>query len=79
MGGTPHLDNEHTVFGRLVDGWEVLDQLSQVPPMTAIGVQRLEMGFGRKLEGMKMRDSRYVVGHGGVRWLGAKIGRLGRL
>lgn len=43
-GGTPHLDNEHTVFGRLVDGWEVLDQLSQVPTDDSDWpLQRLEM------------------------------------
>ena len=43
-GGTPHLDNEHTVFGRLVDGWDVLDQLSQVPTDDSDWpLQRLEM------------------------------------
>jgi cyclophilin family peptidyl-prolyl cis-trans isomerase len=43
-GGTPHLDNEHTVFGRLVDGWDVLDQLSQVPTDESDWpLQRLEM------------------------------------
>ena len=43
-GGTPHLDNEHTVFGRLVDGWEVLDRLSQVPTDDSDWpLQRLEM------------------------------------
>ena len=43
-GGTPHLDNEHTVFGRLVDGWEVLDQLSQVQTDESDWpLQRLEM------------------------------------
>jgi len=29
-GGTPHLDEEHTVFGRLVEGFDVLDQLAGV-------------------------------------------------
>ena len=30
-GGTPHLDLEHTVFGQVVSGWDVLDSLSRVP------------------------------------------------
>lgn len=43
-GGTPHLDNEHTVFGRLVEGWAVLDRLSQVPTDDSDWpLQRLEM------------------------------------
>lgn len=43
-GGTPHLDDEHTVFGRLVNGWEVLDRLSQVPTDESDWpLQRLEM------------------------------------
>ena len=29
-GGTPHLDFEHTVFGQLVSGFEVLDLLAEV-------------------------------------------------
>jgi cyclophilin family peptidyl-prolyl cis-trans isomerase len=28
---TPHLDNKHTVFGKLVGGEEVLDALEQMP------------------------------------------------
>jgi cyclophilin family peptidyl-prolyl cis-trans isomerase len=28
---TPHLDNKHTVFGKLVGGEEVLDTLEAVP------------------------------------------------
>tara|TARA_B110000285_G_C15114533_1_gene613261 strand:- start:371 stop:1159 length:789 start_codon:yes stop_codon:yes gene_type:complete len=30
-GGAPHLDGEHTVFGRMVSGWEVLDALAALP------------------------------------------------
>ena len=29
----PHLDNLHTVFGRLLDGWEVLDKIERMPVM----------------------------------------------
>lgn len=29
-GGTPHLNNEYTVFGEMVDGWDVLDKLQKV-------------------------------------------------
>lgn len=28
---TPHLDNKHTVFGKLVGGEEVLDTLEKLP------------------------------------------------
>ncbi len=29
LGGTPFLDLNYTVFGQLVDGWEVLDEIAQ--------------------------------------------------
>lgn len=29
-GGTPHLDNQYTVFGRLIQGFEVLDSIAGV-------------------------------------------------
>lgn len=31
LGGTPHLDQEYTVFGELVSGFEVLDSIAAVP------------------------------------------------
>ncbi len=30
-GGSPHLDNEYTVFGELVKGFEVIDSIATVP------------------------------------------------
>jgi peptidyl-prolyl cis-trans isomerase B (cyclophilin B) len=30
-GGSPHLDGEHTVFGQMISGWEVLDKLASLP------------------------------------------------
>ena len=30
-GGTPHLDNEFTVFGEIISGLSVLDKLANVP------------------------------------------------
>jgi peptidylprolyl isomerase len=30
LGGTPHLDNNYTVFGELIEGMEVLDKLAAV-------------------------------------------------
>ena len=29
---TPHLDNRHSVFGRVIDGLEVLDQITRIDP-----------------------------------------------
>ena len=31
VGGTPTLDMQYTVFGELVDGFDVLDRISAVP------------------------------------------------
>ncbi len=29
MGGAPHLDGEYTVFGEVVDGWDVMDKIQK--------------------------------------------------
>ncbi len=39
-GGTPHLDGDYTVFGQLVEGFEVLDKIASMP--TAPGDRPLE-------------------------------------
>jgi cyclophilin family peptidyl-prolyl cis-trans isomerase len=31
FGGTPHLDNDYTVFGQVVDGMEVVDRIAALP------------------------------------------------
>jgi len=30
-GGTPHLDGEHTVFGEVIEGLDVIDEIASVP------------------------------------------------
>jgi len=35
IGGVPHLDGEYTVFGRVVEGLDVIDKIASVP--TAVG------------------------------------------
>ena len=32
FGPTPHLDGRHTVFGRVVEGLDVLDRLTRIQP-----------------------------------------------
>ncbi|MCH7535838.1 MAG: peptidylprolyl isomerase, partial [Bacteroidetes bacterium] len=29
IGGTPHLDNDYTVFGEIVEGMEVIDKIKE--------------------------------------------------
>lgn len=36
---TPHLDGKHTVFGKVIAGLEVLDQLQRIDPMRPSGIQ----------------------------------------
>ncbi|MBT3208984.1 MAG: peptidylprolyl isomerase [Bacteroidetes bacterium] len=31
IGGTPHLDGEHTVFGEIIEGIDVIDKIAKVP------------------------------------------------
>ena len=35
IGGTPHLDGEYTVFGKVIDGLSVIDSIAAVPTGTA--------------------------------------------
>ncbi len=30
IGGTPHLDGEHTVFGEVIEGFETIDKIAVV-------------------------------------------------
>ncbi len=30
IGGAPHLDGEYTVFGEMIDGWDVLEKIQKV-------------------------------------------------
>ncbi len=39
FGATPHLDGRHAVFGRVVDGLEVLDALTRIDPMAPGGTE----------------------------------------
>lgn len=45
IGGTPHLDGEHTVFGQVVEGMDVVEALSKQPtdnvnwPLERVGIK----------------------------------------
>ena len=49
IGGTPHLDQNYTVFGELVKGMNVLDSIARVPtntldrPLTAVRIQTIKL------------------------------------
>ncbi len=40
IGGSPHLDQNYTVFGELTSGWEVLDSIAAVPTSTGMDRDR---------------------------------------
>ena len=42
LGGTPHLDQNYTVFGELVSGFDVLDNIAGVPTNKTTAVDRPE-------------------------------------
>jgi len=31
LAAAPHLDGKNTVFGKVLEGWQVLDQLEELP------------------------------------------------
>lgn len=43
----PHLNNKYTVFGQVIDGWEVLDAMERIPvgkksrPLTEIKLESI--------------------------------------
>jgi peptidyl-prolyl cis-trans isomerase B (cyclophilin B) len=38
-GATPHLDNNYTVFGKVVDGMEHVDRIKQGDRMTSVAIE----------------------------------------
>ena len=48
LGGVPGISQYHTVFGKVIDGMEVVDAINELP-MTAIDME----GRGRFLGGLR--------------------------
>jgi peptidyl-prolyl cis-trans isomerase-like 3 len=43
LGAAPHLDGKYTIFGKVVDGIEVLDEIEKVPRDGERPRQRIEL------------------------------------
>lgn len=64
IGGTPHLDNNYTVFGEVVKGLDLIDEISIVPtgendrPVTDVRMtfSLLKKGAIRRLEKQLMKE-----------------------
>ena len=57
FGPTPHLDGKHAVFGKVIQGMEVLDKLEAVG--TRSGKPKKDINFN--IEVLTKRDHPYIV------------------
>jgi peptidyl-prolyl cis-trans isomerase B (cyclophilin B) len=61
IGGSPHLDDNYTVFGEVVRGMDVVDRISNLPTTKQILVEPVKM----KLRLLKKKEVRKLVTNGG--------------
>jgi len=43
IGGTPHLDGSYTVYGRITEGWDVLDKIAATPVAGSRPIEKIIM------------------------------------